>query len=211
MAFMHMYFGAPGCGKSTYAAKLVRQCVKSNTPVYTNFPCKGALRLDVSSIGVQDLRDCLVIIDEAGIVYNNREFKSFPKPALEFFKLHRHYGVSLVFLSQGWDDCDKKIRNLCTSYFNMSKLGPFTFIRRFAKRVGVDQDSKQIIDEYFKVSLLSGGLHFLFRPLYYKMFDSWDAPALMRRVDRPWYSSSLSSQQFKLLRTCRRSLFPSCK
>ena len=53
-----------------------------------------------------------VIIDEAGIEYNNREFKDFSKKSLYFYKYHRHYQLAVDVFSQGFDDMDKKIRTL---------------------------------------------------------------------------------------------------
>ena len=46
-AEVHMFFGLPGCGKSSHAAYTVRQCVKRQIPVYSNVPIKGAKQLDI--------------------------------------------------------------------------------------------------------------------------------------------------------------------
>lgn len=189
MSYMKMYFGAPGCGKSTHAARLAVRSLRKGIKVYSNFPIKGTYQLDIGEIGVKHFENCLMIIDEAGIAYNNRDYKEFPKAALRFFKMHRHYKVSCVFYSQGWDDCDKKIRTLCQAWYNMKKLGPITFIREFCKRVDVDKETHQIIDEYFKTGFFKGGLHFIFRLPYYKYFDSWDAPKLKLSEDLLWYES----------------------
>lgn len=181
-----MYFGPPGMGKTTLAARLAVKYLRKGIIVYSNFPCKGCLRLDSLDIGNYELRDCICIIDEAGIDFNNRDWKKFSKEATSYVKLHRHYNTGFIFLSQGWDDCDKKIRTICSEYFYLSKLGPFTLIRQMKKRVGVDDITKQIIDEYFKLGLLFGGLSIFFRPLYYKYFDSWSAPVLPSYKREPW-------------------------
>ncbi len=41
--------------------------------------------------------------------FNNRDYKSFPKPAIKFFKYHRHYGVSVDVFSQSFEDMDVRV------------------------------------------------------------------------------------------------------
>ena len=92
----------------------------------------------------------------------------------------------MIFLSQGWDDCDKKIRTLCTEYFFLRRLGPFTLIRRIQKTIDID-DQGQIIDKYQFAGLFSRGLSFIYRPRFYHLFDSWDAPSLDDYHRDFWY------------------------
>ena len=186
MAYCHMVFGAPGTGKTTYAVAMARKAIKKKWKVFTNFPCEDAFRVDSNMIGKLQIRDALVLIDEAGIDFNNRNWKSLPTEFIEYMKLHRHYGTSFVFFSQGWDDCDKKIRTLCTKYYNLKKLGPLTVCRELRKRVGIDEATKQIIDEYFKVPFVIKGISFCWRPRWYRFFDSWDAPVLTDYPAVPW-------------------------
>lgn len=181
-----MYFGVPGSGKTTYAVRLARLYQRRGIPVYTNFPCSIAYRLSIDDLGVKDFSKSILILDEAGIDFNNRDWKSFPKKVLEFVKLHRHYGTGLIFMSQGYDDCDKKIRSLCTRFFNLKKLGPFTFCRLITRRVDIDKETKQILDFFEKVSLFNHGLSLIYRPVYYKYFNSWSAPQLPKADRVPW-------------------------
>lgn len=187
--YCQMVFGAPGCGKTTYAARAVRVALEKYdySHIYCNVPIRGAERIAVSDIGVYDIQDSLVIIDEAGIDISNRSWKGTAKTLIDFLKLHRHYRVSFVFLSQSWSDCDKKIRDLCTDYRLLSP-GPFgiTFVRKITKICYIEQLQRQIIDGYDKIPLLRRGLSLLYRPRYYCYFDSWATPPLPPFVSSPW-------------------------
>lgn len=182
-----MIFGPPGCGKTTLAVKYAQQALKNGRKVYTNFPCKDCLRLETDKIGLNQYRNALCIVDEAGIDFNNRDFKKFPKHTMEYAKLHRHYGTDFIFLSQGWDDCDKKLRTLCSQYYYLGKIGPVTYVRRIRKRVGVDEQSHDIVDAYLIPHFWSrNALAFCFRPAWYRYFDSWHAPTLPDAPETPW-------------------------
>jgi len=106
---LNVYFGVPGSGKTTFAAyltrwalhenALIRFCRKHENPVtrvllnshflkrridvYSNVPITGAYVLNArEDIGKYMIEDAKVIIDEAGIEYNNRNYKSFPQEAI---------------------------------------------------------------------------------------------------------------------------------
>lgn len=204
MAYCKMYFGSPGTGKTTLGVKLAVSAIRDGIKVYTNFPCVGALQLDTLKIGSHQYENALCIVDEAGLDFSNRSWKSFPKETMAYVKLHRHYNTSFIFLSQGWDDCDKKIRTICTEYYNLKKIFGLTFIRQIGRRIGIDDTSKQIIDEYFKVNLFFGGLHCFIRKPYYKYFDSWEAPVLPDPLPVYW---SVPETPFKPSFRLRTRLF----
>lgn len=186
-----IYFAPPGSGKTTFAASLVRKCNKHKLPVYSNVPIVGAYEFDcVADLGVHQIEDCKVIIDEAGIEYNNREFKSFPKTSLVFFKLHRHYGVSIDIFSQSWDDMDKKIRALAQRYYVVKRTSiPWLITARpIYRRISVNEQNKEICDEYYFKHWLSMLFcsKYIIAPLYWSMFDSYEAPKLPPMQKRPY-------------------------
>ena len=100
---LNVYFGVPGSGKTTFAAYLtkwalhenilIRFCLrhrnwltslflrsgflKRRIDVYSNVPITGAYRLDAKTdIGFHMIENAKIIIDEAGIEYNNRNYKN---------------------------------------------------------------------------------------------------------------------------------------
>lgn len=53
----------------------------------------------------------VILHDEINIDWDNRDFKSFPKPVQHYFRLQRQYKHIYIGFSQTYD-CDKKIRDL---------------------------------------------------------------------------------------------------
>lgn len=192
-----IYFGLPGSGKSTLACKLARQALKEGKSVYSDFSVcaiKGCINFDVSQLGkVTPIPNSLLILDEASIQFNNRNYKSLPLHTISWLKLARHYKVDVVVFSQSFDDMDITIRRLANTLWYIRKCGPLSMVRRIKRRIGIDKDTKQIVDQYEFCKLWTKILclpllkqlfmplspwYFLVRPVYYKMFDSWSAPPL---------------------------------
>lgn len=179
---LSIYFGVPGSGKSTFAAHLTRKCFKNKIPVYSNVPIIGAYQYDTNDLGKYLIEDCKLIIDEAGLEFNNREFKKFSRENLEFFKLHRHYGCSVDVFSQTYDDMDKKIRSLAYRLFvvRRSLIPLVVSVVPIRRSVGIDEQTHQICD-FYKFDPLLIRLFTtkrIFIPKYWKYFDSYSAPAL---------------------------------
>ena len=81
-----LYFGSPGAGKSTLAARLVFKNQKKQIydKVYTNFECKGAYQIQSSDFATfTPAENSLVIIDESGIEFNNRLYESAKENAIK--------------------------------------------------------------------------------------------------------------------------------
>lgn len=165
-----VYFGSPGSGKTTMAVRELLKAKKVYRYTFSNFETSQARQVSLKDIGIWTLPpDSYLAIDEAGIEYNNRKFKSLDQKTIEWFKLHRHYQVDISVWSQSWDDMDITIRRLADRLFYIKKLGPFTMIRRIYKRVTVDKQTEQIIDGY----RMSSMLWFLLKPLYYLTYPLW--------------------------------------
>ena len=171
-----VYFGAPGSGKSTMACRLARQAIKKGIKVYSNVEIKGCLELDPrADIGRFDISNGLVIVDEAGIDFNNRNFKSFTQEMNRWFKLYRHARCDVVIFSQSYEDMDKKLRLLANRYFLVEKsiLPKFIRVRRITKKIAINEADKQIIDSYDFVPF---SRRLYFGPKYWKHFDSYIMP-----------------------------------
>lgn len=208
---LNVYFGVPGSGKTTFAAHLtkwalhenaiIRFCrkhenkltraildskyLKRSIPVYSNVPITGAFQLDAKSdIGHYMIEGAKIIIDEAGIEYNNRNFKAFPPEAIYFYKYHRHYQTSVDVFSQSFDDMDITLRRLAQNFYVVRKsLIPFCIVaRRIRRKVGVDETTKQIADLY-SMGLPVIDTTRIFSPPLWKMFNSYSRKQL---PDKDW-------------------------
>lgn len=177
-----MFFGSPGCGKTTILARLAILAYASGSYDYvcSNIDTTVCPKIDLADLNTKTLPpNTLLLIDEAGIVFNNRNFKSFSGGLVEFFKKHRHEYVDIVLFSQSWEDVDITIRRLTVQLFHVKKIGPVSLIRRVKKNVGIDKNTHQIIDEY-RFGHLLGNLMFaknvgyIYRPRYYQYFDSFE-------------------------------------
>lgn len=181
-----IYFGVPGSGKTTFAAWLVKHDLKRGGKVWSNVPITGAYKLEPKTdIGINMICDGRVIIDEAGLEYNNRDFKEFSKNALYFYKYHRHYQLAVDIFSQGFDDMDKKIRTLAQRLYLVKKsLIPFFVYRqRIAKKIGINELTKEICDEYQFVPF---SRKYIFSPLLWGSFNTLSRKQFPEKIWEKW-------------------------
>ena len=122
---LYMVFGKKGSGKSSY---LVRQAIryqKKGYIVYTNMSdcCLENIRIiDADTLGdFVPVADSCLLLDEVGMLYDNRDFRNLKKSVRDFFKLQRHYKV-VCFLASQTFDIDKKIRDLVDQMYLVSNV-----------------------------------------------------------------------------------------
>lgn len=192
--YFRTYFGVPGSGKSTmgtyYAIEVLKQNkkimlknlyrMKKNKPlkplkkVFSNISIPGTIPITKDEIKASNeaLKDCLLIYDEVGIDYNNRNFsKNFDIDGLKLFKYHRKRNIDIMIFSQSYSDMDLKLRDLSTELYFLKKSAIPFFIKsiRIDKFITIDKETQQIIDGYKK--RLFGG-YYVFMPKTWRYFDT---------------------------------------
>lgn len=194
--------GVPRSGKTTFGVSLaVKSCRKR--VVYTNFEVqpRSAIPAVIGTVYKVDGSNfykfyypdgALLILDEAALDFDARDWKSFPQEAVEFVKLHGHQRIDIVFISQSYADIDKKIRN-CTErlyyivrgHLGFSRLYQYTFVRPMSDdttllKGGVLSEEEFGVKIKEPSSLAALFSKRIFRPLYYRCFNSWSL-----RSDKP--------------------------
>lgn len=181
---LNMYVGLPGSGKTTIAAAFAKDRMKKGYTVYSNVPILGTYKVDKDDFGQNQIENCEVELDEAGIAFNNRVLLSQNQVA--WFKYHRHYNVGINFFSQR-SDCEITIRSMTYNIYLVKKsMIPYfvTFIRYPMKLQPNETrdnmtpqfaDPRKVFDTYR-----------VFCPKVWKMFDSWEAPKLNEKDFIKW-------------------------
>ncbi|MEM0173603.1 MAG: hypothetical protein QXI16_03750 [Sulfolobaceae archaeon] len=111
--------GEKGNGKSLRVAYLAN---KHKGYVYSNMGVGQQLEPDYWSYEYP--KGSLLILDEIGLKHNNRDFKSFPYEAIEFFKYQRKNQLYVILTSQTMD-FDKKIRDMLDYIVVVKRLPGF--------------------------------------------------------------------------------------
>lgn len=175
-----VFFGVPGSGKTTHAAMIAARCKRKNIPCFANFPCRGTYQYESSDLGRFEIKNGVILIDEAAIDFNNRAYKSLPQDTIKYLKYYRHYGIKDIYIySQAFDDMDITLRRLATEYYHIKRIGRWLIrVKEATKFIDIDKETHQFVDMYrwrLKMPTL------VFGPLYWRMFDSWAAPELPKK------------------------------
>lgn len=200
-----VFFGLPGCGKTTLLSKFAVQGLKRYDHVYGNvqLAVPGYTYVDNDCIGTYDLSDGLILLDEATLYADSRDFKNFKGNKLSYWMQHRHYRNDIYLFVQKWDALDIKIRNLTNVVYWVKSMKHLPISRVIEIPFGIGFESDKIKAMRSKQGLFSrlfsgksqdygeiimgytrpGKMKMIFckyiwRPAYYKYFDSWEAPVL---------------------------------
>lgn len=190
-------WGLPRCGKSTFLAYCAERAAARKAlacgrgawrvrlgdfapykAVFSTFPIhtrsgNPVYQLDFDFLGKYHIQNSLILIDEISLVCDSRDFKNYSKQTKEFFALHGHYECDVIYASQGFEDTDKRIRNMTEIMLYCDRSGGFTRIRPVKKSWSIDGS---ITEGFTLAPPLSS--KWLYRRPYYKCFDSYAAPTL---------------------------------
>lgn len=181
---LYMIFGKKGSGKSSYLAKLALRYLKHGYHVYTNMSdlaIPGVRFIDARLLGdFVPVPDSVVLLDEVGMLYDNRNFKEFKNSVRDFFKLQRHYRCIVYLASQSFD-VDKKLRDLTDRMFLAVGVGnTISVLKPISKKITLTDASSlgesRIADNLKFAPVFAWKITFI--PNYAKYFQSFLAPDL---------------------------------
>jgi hypothetical protein len=204
--------GGPGAGKSTLLPWIKRQAQKTvwkdengvkhtGIPVWSNYPLAGARILDMEKLLETDTRNSILLIDEAGLVYNSRDFKTFNKNTYNFFATARHRHTQIFILVQAWDRFDLALRELTNWVFLVKKsIFPHTtVIQRYSATLDLVKDQDGNAKEFtsiFKKRFTS----WYFKPLDYGAIDTfYDDLSLTIKNFKFWEGLKVRPSRYKQL------------
>lgn len=193
-----IFFGLPGAGKTSLIAQKAYKNLDRYEHIYCNTDLRidGVVKIDFECIGKYLLRDCLILIDEATLYADSRDYKVFDGKTKQYFILHRHYKADIMLFTQYYNGVDLRIRRLSDRLYRVYKKGigglwitqyyriPYDIIIPDGKKTSGEKLG-EIIEGYCKPPLLVRLFHpRIWRPKYYKYFDSFECPSLPALPER---------------------------
>lgn len=201
---IELILGVPGSGKTTYLAYLARKAMKKGIAVYSNVYIEGAYIIDSrEDIGKYLIENAIIIIDEGGTEYDNRNWKKLKRTIIRYYKLHRHYNVDVYISSQDYD-IDIKIRNLVSSIVIVRKAiikGIFK-LRYIRCKIDIDENKKigqkgqNIIKTFSYIPALKKGIKYIYGKKYWKYFDSYYKDKLNSKKFDKWTKDEISKYTY---------------
>lgn len=201
--------GLPGSGKSLFTTYLARKQYKrlnrfnfkeKKNFIYSNYPIKLDKEHYSKAVGLSDLSlnnswetGSTVILDEIQLYFDSLEFKEFPKTTRNAFQLHRHFGISNIYInSQHPSRIVKQVRVLVSEFYDIVKFIkiPFTPWCLFCYNVyyNADDFGKSVKVNKADVSYKFSKRHLFMN--YKKIYKSYDTIYMNNLVsDKPVYDS----------------------
>lgn len=174
-----MIFGKKGSGKNTLLTKLSVRYNRMGFKVYSDSEIFNTFKLDTEWIGKYDFPPkSVLLVQEAGIVWDNRDFKTFSKEVRNFFKLQRHKQVIVYLCSQAFD-IDKKLRDLTDEmYLLVNYMGIFSIAKKINKHIAIHNASENNDGESFLTETFSFDFpwrwKYTYIPRWIRYFNSFE-------------------------------------
>lgn len=196
---LYMVFGKKGSGKTTLMTKLAYQYSRRGWKVFSNVELPFATVIDVKLLGTfVPPPESLLLLDEVGMIWDNRHYKDFPDSVRDYFKLQRHYHNVVYLFSQTFD-IDIKLRTLTDVMYLVTSPIPILSIARRIKRTivlvqpGPDTEGRIADSLQFVPVILSlfgyRSILFTWIPRWSRYFDSFSQP------DKPFFSVDENKQE----------------
>lgn len=191
-------FGKGRSGKTTILAGLVQENKKrqkknlkrkENKKLFcfdriycTDETIKDTIPFKYEEFGTWEIKDnSLILIDEAGLLVNNRKWKTMTDGQKEDIALIGHYHSAIVWCSQRVD-VDINLLDRSHVIYLVKKISrAFSAIKTIKYDIDVDNEKGDIVSWYHKpegwrdmiVAIKEHAFKLLYRPQYYIYFNSY--------------------------------------
>lgn len=190
-----LYSGTPGSGKSLNSARAIYyNLVKYKRDVIANFPinmedidkkknhgdftyinnnnltANGLIQLakDRGYLSNRQEGQCLVVIDEASLMFNSRTWnEKGRKEWLDLFTHHRKYGYNFILVSQFIGQLDKQMRNLIEYDFIHRKWNNYGFMQYCPLKLFL------VIEKSNQIKMKNSSSTFLYNKKLGRMYDTY--------------------------------------
>lgn len=176
-------FGKKGSSKSTLLCSYMLKYLRKGWTIYTDMP------VNIPNVRIiQDADDLfkkytpephsVILLDEIGITWHKREFKTFDKKIREWFKFERKYKCRVIANSQDFD-IDAGLRVLTDEMILQTNLfGCIGWSRPIIRKITLTNPEftgeSKIVDALVFGSIFTW--RFIWIPKYQKYFESFAAP-----------------------------------
>lgn len=193
----NMFLAKPGGGKSMILAMIARKGIMTGHHVFSSEDINVTFKdkkthkkvtVQTTKIDPKQLYRykfppySWILIDEIGICFNNRKFKTFDERLIKCFKKYRHRHLTYFVCSQS-TDCDATIRRIVSQYWLLEKYARVLIVARrlICKPVVVKPtaDSPANIEDDFVedpklMRPVLGGMMLCWIPKHCKSYDSYE-------------------------------------
>lgn len=111
--------GLPGFGKTLTATRWAIKRMKKGKKVYANYPLEGAEYFSDILDVLGKVENALIVVDEAGIVFDQLTMHAMPKQTWMELRQHRKDGVDLLLTAQSMQDIAYPLTRLIQFEYNI--------------------------------------------------------------------------------------------
>lgn len=196
---IYLYSGTPGSGKSLHTARVVLEDLKRNKPVICNFDInKGIVKHGYENFVYRETFDICpewliqfskeyfndrkvkeeaitLIIDEAQMLFNPRDWNAKDRLEwLKFFQVHRHFGYSIILVSQSDMMLDKQIRALIEYEQIHRKISNYGIRGYFLQCFFLAKTLFVAVKYWYPMKLRLSAEFFRLHKKYYNLYDTYN-------------------------------------
>lgn len=126
-----VFAGKTGSGKTMLATSMALGLIRKKIPVFSTYYIEGAYKLPYNFYDFNYPENSVLIIDEAQIGLDSREYKNLTKGGISGrlknkLSMHRHQKLDIWFITQQPEEIDAQIRRYCSVMYYCNK----TILRR---------------------------------------------------------------------------------